>query len=142
MKALHLAAAVMLMSAALPELAADAGPANQLQQIPVFALGGIGVAGTTSNGERALRALLEEKTATKQLEVLLRSATPAGQLYALLGLRTHDRAAYERALAAFPKVNVTVETIGGCIVTHLPFQDLRKRIEAGDYDNFRDRDPR
>ena len=36
-----------------------------------------------------------DPNATAQLQELLTNATPAGQLYALLGLRTRDRAAYE-----------------------------------------------
>ncbi|MEO5754035.1 MAG: hypothetical protein ABIR38_04955 [Chthoniobacterales bacterium] len=94
-----------------------------------------------SDGERALRALLKEPTATKQLESLIHVATPAGQLYALLALRKHDRAAYERALAAFPKHDSTVETIGGCIVSQLPFRQLRERIETGTYDQALSRPP-
>jgi len=106
----------------------------KLQHVPVFALGGIGVAGTMSEGERALRAVLRESAATTQLEALLHSATPAGQLYALLGLRLHDRAAYARALQTFPKAEVQVETMGGCTIWHAPFRELLQRIEAGDYD--------
>ena len=87
-----------------------------------------------SEGERALRAVLRESAATTQLETLLHSATPAGQLYALLGLRLHDRAAYARGLQTFPKPDVQVETIGGCTVWRAPFRELLHRIEAGDYD--------
>jgi hypothetical protein len=46
----------------------------------------------------------------------------------------HDRAAYTRALLDFPKPEVQVETIGGCMVWHAPFRELLQRIEAGDYD--------
>ena len=63
-----------------------------------FALGGVGVAGTMSEGERVLREILREAGATARLENLLPHASPAGQLYALLGLRVCDRAAYQRAL--------------------------------------------
>lgn len=87
-----------------------------------------------SDGERALRAVLQESAATTQLEGLLHTATPAGRLYALLGLRVHDRAAYNRALQDFAKPDMQVETIGGCMIWHAPFRDLLHRIEAGDYD--------
>jgi hypothetical protein len=116
-------------------------PADQLQHVPSFALGGIGVAGTMSEGERALRALLHDSAATAQLEGLLTKATPAGQLYALLGLRVHDRAAYEKALKAFRVPNGEVETIAGCMIWRAPFKQILDRIKAGEYDHSLERSP-
>jgi len=55
-----------------------------LQSTGSFALGGIGVAGTMSAGERALREVLKNQDAVARLEALLPSASPAGKLYALL----------------------------------------------------------
>jgi hypothetical protein len=127
-------AGVFLLCLSSPEAWAASDSVAKLQHTPVFALGGIGVAGTMSEGERALRAVLQESAATTQLEALLHTAAPAGQLYALLGLRVHDRAAYTRALQDFSKPEMQVETIGGCIVSHAPFRELLQRIEAGDYD--------
>jgi hypothetical protein len=110
-------------------------PADQLHRIESFALGGIGIAGTMSEGEQALRALLHDPNATAQLQELLTNATPAGQLYALLGLRTRDRAAYDHALKDFKAPNVEVQTIGGCIIWRAPFKQLLDRIKAGEYDH-------
>src|SRR5690349_783833 len=73
-------------------------PGGGLQDAGSFALGGIGVAGTMSSGERALREVLKQPDAVARLEALLSGASPAGKLYALLGLKIRDRAAYERAL--------------------------------------------
>ncbi len=87
-----------------------------------------------SEGERCLRNLLANPDATAKLEGLLTKATPAGQLYALLGLRLHDRAAYERAAKDFHAPDGEVETIGGCIISHTPFKQLLDRIKAGQYD--------
>lgn len=92
------------------------------------------MAGTTSGGESALRNLLEDPAATTKLEGLLAKATPAGQLYALLGLRVHDRAAYDRAIKDFHAPGGDVESIGGCIISRLPFKQLLDRIKAGQYD--------
>src|SRR5664279_5376638 len=69
----------------------------------VFALGGVGVAGTMSGGEKDLRAVLKEADALQQLQSLLKNASPAGQLYALLGLRLNDRPAYDQAVPTFRK---------------------------------------
>ena len=124
--------AFILISARVTSAATD--PVDQLRRIESFAIGGIGVAGTTSDGERSLRNLLEDPDATTKLEGLLTKATPAGQLYALLGLRVHDRAAYERAAKDFHGPDGEVETIGGCIISRVPFKQLLDRIKAGQYD--------
>jgi hypothetical protein len=117
------------------EAAADAG----LERASMFALGGIGVAGTMSSGERALREILEKPDAVAQLERLLTRATPAGQLYALLGLRMKDRTAYARAIQKLKPSDAKVETARGCMLSQDPFGDLVKEIERGQYDTFLDR---
>jgi hypothetical protein len=109
---------------------ADAG----LQNAGSFALGGIGVAGTMSTGERALREVLKKHDAVARLEALLPGASPAGKLYVLLGLRIRDRAAYERTLEKCRTVNATLETARGCLLNHETFRDLLKEIERGQYD--------
>jgi hypothetical protein len=72
---------------------------NTLKAAQWFALGGIGVAGTTSKEERAFRSLLHEPNATGKLKALLSEANLAGQCYALLGLYALHDAAYQDNLA-------------------------------------------
>jgi len=105
-----------------------------------FALGGVGVAGTMSSGERALREILKNNDAVSRLEALVSNAAPAGKLYALLGLRIRDRAAYERALEKIRMTDATVETARGCILSREPFRDLVKEIQRGQYDSFLERE--
>jgi len=107
-----------------------------LEKTSLFALGGIGVAGSMSEGERALREVLKEPDVAARLEKMLSDASPAGQLYALLGLRFRDRAAYERALEKLRTTNAKVQTARGCILQQESFGDLVKEIERGQYDNF------
>jgi len=83
-----------------------------LESAGTFALGGVGVAGTMSAGERALREVLKQPDAVARLEALLPNASPAGKLYALLGLRIRDRAAYARALEKCRSTDATVATPG------------------------------
>ena len=80
--------AAVLVAALQPVSAETEG---SLQSAGSFALGGIGVAGTMSSGERALREVLKNQDAVARLEALLPNASPAGRLYALLGLRIRDR---------------------------------------------------
>jgi hypothetical protein len=115
-------------------------PDSALQKTANFALGGVGVAGSMSEGERALREVLKEADSIARLENALPNATPAGQLYALLGLRGRDRAAYQRALEKYGGTNATVQTMRGCILQKESFRDLIKQIEHGDYDSFLSRE--
>jgi hypothetical protein len=113
--------------------------AAELSSAGSFALGGIGVAGTMSGGERELRQVLEKPDAVSRLEALLTTASPAGKLYALLGLRLRDRAAYERALEKCRTLDAKVETARGCILQQESFRSLVKEIERGQYDTFLER---
>jgi len=107
-----------------------------LRKTASFALGGVGVAGTISEGERALREVLKQSDAVAQLEVLLPEASGPGQLYALLGLRVRDRDAYRRALVKYGQRDASVQTMRGCILQQEPFSALVKQIDHGDYDSF------
>ena len=129
--------AAVWLAALQPVSAATEG---SLESAGSFALGGIGVAGTMSSGERALREVLKNQDAVAQLEALLPKASPAGKLYALLGLRIRDRAAYERALQKYSGTDATVETARGCMLSREPFRDLVKEIERGQYDSFLERE--
>jgi hypothetical protein len=113
---------------------------NGLQSAGSFALGGVGVAGTMSAGERALREVLRKQDAAARLEALVPNASTAGKLYALLGLKIRDRAAYERALEKCRTVDAKVETARGCILSQESFRDLVKEIERGQYDSFLERE--
>jgi hypothetical protein len=131
---------VFLFQAANRSEAAEPGAAEAvLEKAGMFALGGIGVAGTMSPGERALREILANPNAVSRMERLLTNATTAGRLYALLGLRLKDRALYDRAIRELRAVDAKVETARGCIISQELFGDLLKEIERGQYDTFLDR---
>jgi hypothetical protein len=117
------------------EAAAPINADATLRTVGRFALGGTGYAGTMSEGERALRTILTHSDAIARLTSALPEASPAGQLYALLGLRARDRDAYKQALAKYGQRRVTVETMSGCIVQRESFRDLAEQIDHGDYDS-------
>jgi hypothetical protein len=131
----------LIVGALLPRDAAlDAAEPSDadatLRKAGSFALGGVGVAGTMSEGERALREVLKQSDAVARLESMLPQVSPAGQLYALLGLRVRDRDAYQRALAKYGQRDISVQTMRGCILQQEPFRGLAKQIDHGDYDSF------
>ena len=122
------------------EPVSGAGSGVSLESSGSFALGGVGVAGTMSAGERALREILKKSDAVTRLEQLVPNASPAGKLYALLGLRIRDRAAYERAQEKCRTIDAKVETARGCMLSTESFRDLVKEIERGQYDTFLERE--
>jgi hypothetical protein len=99
-------------------------PDHALRKAGSFAIGGVGVAGTMSAGERALRQALKEPDAVSRLEAMLSTASPAGQLYILLGLRARDRAAYERTLEKLRTIDAKVETAGAASLARNRFAIL------------------
>jgi hypothetical protein len=125
-----------------PAPAAPDAAFDTLRRIDAFALGGVGFAGTTSEGEKALRDVLARKDAVAVLERLSREATPAGRLYALVGLRWQAAPSY--ATAATDLLNrekETVQTISGCIISQSTVADIAKRIDTGQYDGKKDSEP-
>jgi hypothetical protein len=130
-----LIAIAMLPGVATLNAAAVSSPDSILRKTDSFALGGIGVAGTMSEGERALREVLKQSDAVARLESILPDASAAGQLYALLGLRARDRDAYQRALAKYGQRDTSVQTARGCILQQEAFRALVKEIDHGNYDS-------
>lgn len=107
-----------------------------------FAFGGIGVAGLMSEGERNLRAVLERPDASQQLQAALAHATPAGELYILVGLRRCDRAAYQKIFGSLAVPNDNVEVARGCMISREPFRQLLSQIQDGRFDDYLSRPPR
>jgi hypothetical protein len=116
--------------------------ASDLQDADKFAMGGIGVAGTISKGESALRTILDAPDAVTQLEKMLPHATDAGRLYILVGLHMRDRSAYKRAFESYAKHDSTVETVRGCMISRESFQALMREIDRGNFDILPKQTPR
>jgi hypothetical protein len=111
---------------------------NTLKGAQWFALGGIGVAGTTSKEEMAFRSLLHEPNAVGKLKALLSEANLAGQCYALLGLYLLHDAAYEKNVARYKSSDTRVKTVGGCNIMEQPVSNVVSNIAAGRYDRMLD----
>jgi hypothetical protein len=106
-----------------------------------FAFGGVGVAGLMSEGERNLRAVLERPDASQQLQAALAHATPAGELYILVGLRRCDHPAYQKVISSLPRSNDSVEVARGCMISREPFRQLLSQIQDGRFDDYLSRPP-
>jgi hypothetical protein len=139
---LRLAAGVILAQSGVSLAAAsENAPVRDLAAAKSFAFGGIGVAGLMSEGERNLRAVLERPDASQQLQAALAHATPAGELYMLVGLRHCNRAAYQKVFSSLPRPNDDVEVARGCMISREPFRQLLSQIQDGRFDNYLSRPP-
>src|SRR5438874_775949 len=101
-----------------------------------FAFGGVGVAGIMPQGEGNLRAVLQQPDASQQLQAAFVHATPAGQLYILVGLRRCDRPAYQKIFDSVPRHNDAVEVAHGCMISRETFRQLLSEIQDGRYDDY------
>jgi hypothetical protein len=115
--------------------------ARDLAAAKSFAFGGIGVAGLMSEGERNLRSVLQRSDASQQLQAALAHATPAGELYILVGLRWCDRPAYQKIFDSLTRPNKDVEVARGCMISREPFRQLLSQIHDGRFDDYLSRPP-
>lgn len=118
-----------------------------VRETEIFALGGVGVAGTTSPVEKAVRALIAEKHGAEALADLTGHATPEGKLMALYGLRCAAPAVYKvklaavRALAEPPAREDQNRKIGdgyvtvmsGCEIMPEPWADVLNQVASATY---------
>ena len=113
--------------AATPEPSAPAVAAyDQLHQTEVFALGGVGRAGTTSPSELAFREVVRDENGAAAWVALLddETTTKAGKLYALLGLREANRAQFEARLPAFLTDDSKVTQFRGCLMMPVRVKEI------------------
>jgi hypothetical protein len=149
MKALRCLAAFSLMSlislislTSLSANAADDDAFKRVASIKLFAFGGIGFAGTTSEGEIAFRKVMASNTAASDLERLLKTGNVQAQCYALVGLRLTQRAVFDEKVKSFTGSRVVVETAGGCILAKKPMSSVVEEIRNGNYDQMAQRELR
>lgn len=134
--------ACLLLCAGLCLASVMADPVKDLESASHFAFGGVGVAGTTSQGEREFRAILDGKSPKKDFLALLKSGNPQGRCYALVGLHLVDAKAFDAAASKLEKSKTSVATIGGCIIMSQPMGAIVTNIRAGRYDGYAKRDLR
>jgi hypothetical protein len=107
-----------------------------LEVARVFAFGGIGFAGTTSQEELAFRSILilPSDTAKQRLERLYLSGNPQAMSYALAGMRKLDRKRCAELIASARTSDATVHTMSGCIMTNEKLRKIADELDSGKYD--------
>jgi hypothetical protein len=89
---------------------------TSLAEVERFALGGIGPAGTTSQGERLARALAREPDAHAKFVELAAGPNPVARLYAYWAFRSLDPARAEALRAELVLDTTPLESQQGCMV--------------------------
>jgi len=109
---------------------------KQLASIHDFAFGGIGYAGTTSEGEILFKEIYTSDSAEKQFRDLLKTGNIQAKCYALVALRNLNPKFYKSQIDQFKKSKKSVSTIGGCMIMVLPMYSVSANIDKGDYDTY------
>jgi hypothetical protein len=95
----------------------DANPYDAVKSARMFAIGGIGITGVTSDEEVALRKIRDAPDAQEKLRRLLNEGTAAGKMYALFALKQLDTPDYDALAKPFRNSNVPLQRIQGCIIS-------------------------
>ena len=107
---------------------------EQLLSTRTFAFGGIGFAGTISEGEKAFRIVAESPNALDLFETLLQNGRAEGRLYALCGIRKLARPSFEAQARTLVDAEPRIITMSGCLLSEELSSNVVARIAAGSYD--------
>lgn len=107
---------------------------DRLSHAAIFAFGGVGIAGVTSEGEKDFRTVLTRPSALPQFEQVFATGNLQAKAYALIGIRRLDLHRYNELSAPLHNLSQKVTVFRGCIGSHEPFSSLLKSIDAGNYD--------
>jgi hypothetical protein len=107
---------------------------DRLSHVAIFAFGGVGFAGVTSEGEKDFRTVLARRSALPQFEQVFATGNLQAKAYALIGIRRYDLRRYNELSAPMHDLPQKITVFRGCIGSHEPFYSLLKSIDAGDYD--------
>lgn len=111
--------------------------AGDAERIEFFAFGGVGFAGTTSQGELKYRKLMKSSDPLAAFSDWYESATPAGKAYCLVAFHELDLEKYDKEKTAILKKNhQPVSTMSGCMVMEQEWKAIFEKIESGAYKPF------
>lgn len=103
-------------------------------KVSLFAFGGIGFAGVTSDGERYYNEVMSRPNRQDLLEKVFETGTPAAKCYALVGIHSQNGARFRVLAATLHSSESHVLTAHGCIMGPQRLSSVVHSIEAGAYD--------
>jgi len=90
---------------------------DRLVKVHMYAFGGVGFAGTISQGEKDYRAILARPTALADFERLFAAGTPEAKAYALVGIHALDPDKFEELSRTVRDSDPDLQTAQGCILS-------------------------
>lgn len=107
---------------------------QRLIKTEVFAFGGVGVAGRTSDGEAAFAAVVKKTEAIRYVLAAFEYGNDHARCYALVALRESSPQLFRESMARLRKrPPKQIVTMSGCIMSHGEPEHIFKAIEAGEY---------
>jgi len=109
---------------------------QRIEHASVFAFGGTGYAGVTSQGEKDFRTILSQPSSVAEVdfERIYASGNSEAKSYALAGIRELDQAHFKVLLESLNGSNEKVVTMEGCIIEDRPLIKVAQDINSGRYD--------
>ena len=118
---------------AIGQMADSLDPFSQVKSARVFSIGKVGYAGRLSKDEIAFRSVLKGRNPAEKFIALVHTATPEGQLYALLGLRLLGDPAFDKYFPSFVAKRDLVRTMEGCIMGRASMKSVASGIRRGNF---------
>lgn len=106
---------------------------HRLSTVPIFAIGGVGFAGSTSQGEKDFLVVLGDTHAMQNFEDLYQHGNAQARAYALLGIYSIDPAQFHALSSPMSKSTEKVKTMSGCIMSTKTFGAIVREIGAGGF---------
>jgi hypothetical protein len=104
---------------------------SRLTNVDHFAFGGVGFAGTTSQGEKDYLVLRTRPAARADFERLFAVGNMQAKCYALVALRELEPAKFTELSLGLRKSKDKVRTMSGCIVYEQALASVVARVQAG-----------
>lgn len=111
---------------------------QSISKTGIFAFGGVGFAGKTSQGEIDFRVIDSQPptVALDEFEKVYATGDAAAKSYALVVIRQLDRKRFNEILQSLQDSQEKVMTMQGCILQKQKLADIVKTIDAGSYDGY------
>jgi hypothetical protein len=109
---------------------------TQLLSIDYFAFGGVGYAGTTSDGETAFRMVASTTNAFQLFSAALTNGNAQAKLYALCAIRQLSLKDFDTHAKSVVTISPKVETMRGCMIGHEWTSNVVAQITSGSYDSY------
>jgi hypothetical protein len=115
-----------------------AAAVQSISKTGIFAFGGVGFAGKTSQGEIDFRIIESQPptVALEDFEKVFATGDAAAKCYALVGIRQLDRKRFNELMQSLQDSQQNVMTMQGCILQKQKLADVVKTIDAGSYDGY------